>query len=260
MIREFKNAEYGIVKATMIEKKPYFCLLDITKMMGIQNSTECKENIPSKDIESVEVLHGNKKVNKLFIKAKHISTCATKSKKAATPQINDWLYRIVLPQLLNYEDYDIDKYYENPEKIFSLIDAYQDVSIRNCVLETENKDAKKKIKFINKLIGSAECIDLDMAIHVMKYKGISLQLFYKTLRDHGVLDENNQPYQEYCDKRYFRLVEAKVVYGGNTIISCRTYVFKSGITFIENILKSREVKRLNGTGKAIHNSGSVRDS
>ena len=51
------------------------------------------------------------------------------------------------------------------------------------------------------------------------------------------MDDSNVPHQEYCDKKYFRVVEAKVVSGGSTVTSQRTYVYRSGITFIERILK-----------------------
>ena len=107
MIREFKNADYGIVRATVVKKQPYFCLIDIARLFGIQNSKTCLFKIPSSDIEKIEISQEKNKNKRIFINAKHINTCLFKSKKTEAQLIIDWLYRIVIPQLIKYIEYDM---------------------------------------------------------------------------------------------------------------------------------------------------------
>jgi phage antirepressor YoqD-like protein len=94
-----------------------------------------------------------------------------------------------------------------------------------------------KIKAIDNLLGTTSCVDLDMVHEVIRFKNIGRDVLLKILRTAHVLDEQNIPFQDFCDKKYFRVVEAKVVSSGTVIKSTKTYVYKGGITFIERILK-----------------------
>ncbi len=238
MIKEFSNAEYGTVKTTLVDNQPYFCLVDIARLLGIKNVGECRTKIPSSEIKTVAV----KSTNKLFISAQEITTCIFLSKKAEAELINDWLYRVVLPQLMNYSKYAVDDF-KDPNHVIKFLDEYQELKTKNTILETEKQLNSGRLKYINKLLGTASCIDLDIVHQVLKFRGIGSTEIFKILRARHVLDERNQPYQQYCDKLYFRAVEAKTVAKGSVITSNRTYVYKSGITFIEKLLTEYEVTR-----------------
>jgi len=242
MVKEFSNAEYGVVRTSIVDDQPYFCLVDIARLLDIKNVQECRTKIPANEIKTIEVPDEKGKIKKLFISAKYISTCMFISKKAEAEMINDWLYRIVLPQLMKFGDYHVDDFHD-PNVVIKFLDEYQDIKIRNNVLETNKKINEPKLKCINKLLGSSQCVDLDIAHNVLKFKGIGSMELFKILRASHVLDDHNQPYQEFCDRKYFRLVEAKSVAGGSILTSNRTYVYKSGITFIERILTDYEVTR-----------------
>lgn len=242
MIKEFTNADYGAVRTTLIDEQPYFCLVDVARIFGIKNVQNCRTKIPSSDIATVEVDNKKSSEKKMFVTAKYLSTCLFTSKKAEAEMIFDWLNRVCLPQLLKYYDYQIEDF-SDPETVLKFLDEYQDLRIKNTVLETTMKINKPKIMSIDRLLGSSNCIDLDIIHEVLKFQGIRNMELLRILRATHILDENNQPYQEFCDRKYFRVIEAKVVAGGSIVTSNRTYVYKSGIAFIERILKNYEVKR-----------------
>jgi len=242
MIKEFSNAEYGVIRTSFVEDQPYFCLVDIARLLDIKNVQECRTKIPANEIKTIEVPDEKGKAKRLFISANNISTCMFASKKAEAQMINDWLYRIVLPQLLKFGDYQVDDFHD-PNVVIKFLDEYQDIKVRNSVLETDKKINEPKLKYINKLLGSSQCVDLDIAHDVLKFKGIGSMELFKILRATHILDDRNQPFQEYCDRKYFRVVETKSVAGGTILISTRTYVYKSGITFIERILSEYEVTK-----------------
>lgn len=254
MIRQYENAKFGVVKATMIDEQPYFCLIDIARMLDIKNAKDCRMGIPSSDVVTLEVKQGKTKPKRIFINAKHISRCIFKSKNRNAQKINDWLYRIVIPQLMKQLNYDIESF-KDPETVIGFLDELQDLRIRNTVLETDKKLNAPRLNLINKLLGSKSCVDLDMVTKVIKFHHLSTTDLYKILRSNHVLDDNNVPYQEYCDRKYFRVVESRVVIGGEIIRQQRTYVYKSGISFIEKILTEYEVKKHDPRKrKALYNS------
>lgn len=240
MIKEFKNADYGNVNAALIEEQPYFCLVDLARILDIPNAQEMRKGIPSCELVTLEVKINRKNYKRLFIHAKHIGSFIFKSRKSSAQRINDWLYRIVIPQLDGRLDYYIEDF-EDQEKVLKFLDEYQDLKIRNSILETDRKLNATKIKYLDSLVGSRSYVDLEMVTKVIKFHRLKSSELYKILRATHILDENNQPYQEYCDKKYFRVVESKVAASGSVVTSYRTYVYKSGLSFIEKILTEYEV-------------------
>lgn len=239
MITEFKNAKYGRIRTTTVNEIPYVCMTDTTRMLGITNSHLIRNLIPDSDIISIEV-NKKRKGKRLFVRSDHVSLCIHKSTLEDAELIGEWIYKSVLPRLLNL-DSELHKL-KDPNKMIEVLEELNDLRIRNAVLESEVKFSKPKLKFIHKLIGSVDCIDLDMVIEVMKYPGLKLSELYKILRTFKVIDDNNVPYQEYCDKKHFRIVEARTVMNGALTTTQRTYVYKSGIAFIERLLRKYEVR------------------
>lgn len=253
MIKEFVNAQYGVIKTTLVEEKPYFCLKDLGNILDIKNVNEIRSKIPSSDIKTINVDPTNKRKGQLFISAEHISKCVFSSKKPEAELINDWIYRSILPELLKYGEYAIDDF-KDPDVVIKFLDEYQDLKIRNNVLETNRRLDQKKIDYINKLLGTTNCIDFELVHLVIRYKGIQLVELFRILRMRHVINEANHPYQEFCDRKLFRKIESHTTCGGQTIVCTRTYVYKSGIAFIERILKEHEVKvRVKAEGKLLYN-------
>ena len=239
MIKEFTNEEFGRVRVTLKEEEPYFCLVDVARMFEIPNLSEIKAAIPNLDFESVEIKSGNKKTKRIFIKPQYISTVLFASKHPEADTIYDWLYRTVMPQLLKYGDFTVEDF-QDPRVVVKFLEEFQNIRLKNTVLEKVNAP---KIKYINKLLGSETCVDLDVVPEMLKFKGIGNMELMKVLRATHIFKDCNKPCQEFCDKKCFRVVEAKAVCGNSVITSNRTYVYKKGITLIEKILSEYEVKR-----------------
>jgi anti-repressor protein len=236
MIREFKNAAYGTVRTALVDNEPCFCLKDICNMLEIKSVSHCRGKLNETGIKTVSVPNESGSKNMLFITSDNISGCLFQSKKAEAEVICDWLFRIVLPQLRKYSDYKVDDF-QDVDVVVKFLDEYEDLKIRTNILETTIKINSPKLNSINRLLGTSNCYDLDIVHQVIKYKGINNAELLKILRANHILDESNIPYQEYCDKKYFRVVEAQAVCRGNVIVSKRTYVYQNGITFIERLIK-----------------------
>ena len=242
MIRVFENAQYGIVRTTLVENEPCFCLKDVCKMLEIKSVSDCRGRLNESGIRIVNVPNDTSNKNMLFITSDNLSGCLFQSKRAEAEVICDWLYRIVLPQLRKYNDYKVDDF-QDADFVVRFLDEYEDLKIRSNILETTIKINSPKLNSINKLLGTSNCFDLDIVHQVIKYKGISHVELLKILRANHILDQSNIPFQEYCDKKYFRVVEAQAVCGGSIITSKRTYVYQSGITFIEKLVKEYQGER-----------------
>jgi len=239
MLKEFTNAQYGSVRTAIIDNEPCFCLKDVCKILDIRSVSECRGKLNEEGIKIKEVPSGSCLTKVIFVTAENLSGCLFQSKMADAEIVCDWLYLVVLPQLIAYVDHQVEEY-QDPDKVMKLIDDVNDLKVKNEVMATNQKLNEPKLRAMNKLLGTPHCVDLEMITLVIKYRNINPTELLKILRGHHVLDEANIPFQEFCDRRYFRIVEAKSTVGNHTLTCHRTFVYQSGISFIGKILKNHD--------------------
>lgn len=98
---------------------------------------------------------------------------------------------------------------------------------------------KPKVEFYNDVTGSDDTITIGEVAKVLNIKGMGRNKMFAFLRDQGVLRANNEPYQTYIDRGYFRLVESKFQKpNGDTCINIKTVVYQKGLDFISKKIKS----------------------
>ncbi len=55
-LKLFENKEFGRVRTTLIDDKPYFCLVDVCKILGLGNSSQVKTRLNVDGVISNEVI------------------------------------------------------------------------------------------------------------------------------------------------------------------------------------------------------------
>ena len=236
MIKEFESTLFGKIRTTVIEDQPCFNLKDLCRLYEIKSASECRSRLNDSGVKSVAVPTDKGTKDMYFVTADNLAGCLFQSSKIDAEMISDWLYRDVLPQLIKYANYKVEDF-QDVNLVVEFLDEFQDMKIKVNVLETTLKMNAPKIKAIDKLLGTSSCVDLDYVHDVIKFKGIQNAELLKVLRAAHVLNDQNQPLQEFCDRKYFRVVQARVIVAGSLITSDRIYVYQSGISFIERLIK-----------------------
>jgi len=237
MIKEFENSLYGKVRTALIEDQACFNLKDLANIYDIKSVSAMRARIPSTSVKTLEVTTSTGSMkNMYFVVAEQLSNIMFQSTKTDAEGISDWLYRTVLPQLMKYQAYKIKEFLD-PDKLVTFLEDFEDLRIRNNIVETQLKLNAPKLKMIDKLLGTSSCFDLDIVHEVISYHGLKSTELLKILRAAKVLDDNNLPYQNYCDQKYFRAVHASSIVGASVVTTDRVYVYKSGIAFIEKKIK-----------------------
>ena len=105
------------------------------------------------------------------------------------------------------------------------------------VLKLEVTENKPKIEFYEAVTGSSDTFDLGTVAKVINKKGYGRNNLFQFLRDKKVLMNNNQPYQTYIDREYFRIVETKFTKpSGDISINIKTLVYQKGVDYINKLL------------------------
>jgi phage antirepressor YoqD-like protein len=70
--------------------------------------------------------------------------------------------------------------------------------------------------------------------------GIGRNKLFRFLRDKGILQIDNMPYQRMVDAGYFKVVEGKYEVNENVVVTKTTYVKQKGIDYIRKLLSKKE--------------------
>ena len=108
-------------------------------------------------------------------------------------------------------------------------------------LVQKNKELQAKADFYDCVTGSKDTVDMKECAKVINFRGWGRNKIFELLRQKGVLDRGNQPYQRYCDMKYFRIIESKYVLPtGEVKISLKTVVYQRGLDFIRKLIEKEE--------------------
>ena len=95
---------------------------------------------------------------------------------------------------------------------------------------------KPKAEFFDAVADSKDAIDIGSTAKVLNM-GIGRNRLFELLRNEGVLMANNQPYQAYIDRGYFRTIEQKYTKpDGSTHIYIKTLVYQRGLDYIRQLV------------------------
>ena len=76
---------------------------------------------------------------------------------------------------------------------------------------------------------------------VLAIPGIGRNKLFEFLRNEGILQSNNIPYQKGVDSGYFRIVETKYTKpNGETCINMKTLVYQKGVDYIRRKLEAKD--------------------
>lgn len=106
-------------------------------------------------------------------------------------------------------------------------------------IENKNKQIsqmKPKVEFYDTVANSESLLSMG---HVAKTldMGIGRNKLFAFLRDKGILNAHNIPYQRYVDAGYFKLIENTYMAGDNQVVATTTYVKQKGVDYIRKLLE-----------------------
>lgn len=127
---------------------------------------------------------------------------------------------------------EIEKIADNPDAV---IVAYQRKLQRT---QEEVEALRPKADFADTVMESDDWAEMAQVSKLIGRKGWGRNKTFQLLRDRKVLRYNNEPYQQYVERGYFKVVEQHFPnpVTGETMINKKTVVSQRGIDFIRRII------------------------
>lgn len=106
---------------------------------------------------------------------------------------------------------------------------------QSLVIEEQTKQIeqdKPKVDFFDSVADSKDAIEIGDVARVMNI-GVGRNTLFRWMRQDGMLMQNNQPYQSFIDRGYFRTIESKYTLPtGETKVSIKTLVYQKGVNYL----------------------------
>ena len=125
---------------------------------------------------------------------------------------------------------DLEKAWNTPEQIMARALRVAEQTISS--LNTKVLEMKPKADFFDAVADSKTAISMNDVAKVLAIKGMGRNNLFEFLRDEGILDKFNVPYQRYVDCGWFRVIEQKYMKNGEPQVSTKTLVYQKGVDAI----------------------------
>ena len=248
LMKTFESQEFGKVRVVEISGETWMVGKDIAKALGYKETANMRKMLDADDYKEIDpqsseftgfvqngsILEPNKSIRRmLLINESGMYQAVFGSTKANARKFKHWITSEVLPSIRKHGVYmtseKIEEVLMNPEFIIKLA--------------TELKEEKQKVAqlqpkadFYDTVANSESLLSMADVAKVLD-KGIGRNRLFKLLRDKGILQSNNVPYQRFVDAGYFKVVESSYMAGDNAIVSTVTYVKQKGVDYIRKLLE-----------------------
>lgn len=125
---------------------------------------------------------------------------------------------------------DLEKAWNTPEQVMARALKLADQTIDS--LKTQVLELKPKADFFDAVADSKTAISMNEVAKVLAIKGYGRNNLFEFLRNEGILDRWNVPYQKYVDNGWFRVIEQHYQKNGEPVVSTKTLVYQKGVDAI----------------------------
>jgi anti-repressor protein len=233
----YQDREIRVVKDGYGE--PWWVAKDVAEVLGIEKYRDALSRLDEDERGSVKVdtLGGLQEMG--AVNESGLYNLIIRSNKEEAKPFRKWITSEVLPSIRKHGAYmtpeTIEKVLSDPDTIIRLATDLKAEREKRRALEAERAALLPKADFFDAVASSRDAIDMGRVAKVIG--GIGRNTLFAILRDKKILMQNNIPYQAYCDRGYFRVVEQKYNKpDGSVHVTTKTLVYQRGLQFILKVI------------------------
>ena len=235
-IKVFENDAFGSVRTIDREGDVWFVGKDVATALGYSNTNDAlSRHVDPEDKYQGEGVafpdpHGTLQYPTI-INESGLYSLVLSSKLPTARQFKRWITKEVIPSIRK-----TGGYFATPKTYVEALRALADAEEEKERLALENEEMKPKAEFYDTVAESSTTFEVGVVAKILNF-GIGRNKLFKFLRNEGILNPDNIPYQQYVDAGYFKVVE--MPYGklnGDTLVGKKTVVYQKGIDYIRKLL------------------------
>nr|DAE90819.1 MAG TPA: hypothetical protein [Caudoviricetes sp.] len=235
-LQVFNSDEFGTIRIKTIDGEPWFVAKDVADKLGYAQTSNMMKRIDEDDSKS-SILDGMNMKSSL-INESGLYSAIIGSKLDSAKRFKHWVTSDVLPSIRKNGGYIANQENLTPEQIVAnaLIVAQNIISQKDKQIE----EMRPKADFFDAVADSKTAIPMDEVAKILGFKDFGRNNLFAFLRETGMLNKWNVPYQKYVDCGWFRVIEQKYTKNGEEHISIKTLVYQKGVDAIRRKIKAHQ--------------------
>ena len=240
-LQVFEKEEFGKVRVIESNNDVWFVAKDVSEILDYNTTAHMTRLLEDdeKGVQNVDTPGGSQKV--CIINESGLYHAVITSRKAEAKKVRKWVTSEVLPSIRKTGSYTVNVPKTFAEALRLAADQQEQIEKQQLLL----KEQAPKVEFAEAVTGSKDTIDMKSVAGLLNMN-IGRNKLFEFLRNNKILNNDNCPYQRYCDLGYFRLIESKFTVNDETKISLKTVVFQKGVNFIRKLLIKEGYKENKG--------------
>ena len=236
-IKIFENAEFGQVRTVTIDGEVWFVGKDVATILEYTNPSKAlADHVDEEDKLNNESLSSLGQRGGWLINESGLYSLIFASKMTNAKKFKHWVTSEVLPSIRKNGGYIANQENLTPEQIIA-----KALIVAQNIIEQKNKqieEMKPKAEFFDAVADSKTAISMNEVAKVINIKGYGRNNLFEFLREQGILDRFNTPYQRYVDCGWFRVIEQKYMKNGEQVVTTKTLVYQKGVDAIRKRLEN----------------------
>ena len=233
----FNSEEFGAIRTIIKDNEPMFCLADVCKALNLEQVSRVKARLKEDGVTISKVIDNmGREQSATFINESNLYKTIFQSRKESAERFTDWVTSEILPSIRKNGGYIANQEQMTPEQIVAnaLIVAH------NIIIQKERQIAelKPKADFFDAVADSKTAISMNEVAKVLNIKGFGRNNLFEFLRQEGILDRFNVPYQRYVDNGWFRVIEQHYQKNGEPVVTTKTLVYQKGVDGIRKMINA----------------------
>lgn len=183
------------VRTFLVDKEPWFVLMDVCKAAGIKNQRDVKKRIDLEHVDSIDVLAGDNKMRETtIINEAGLYDVILDSRKPQAKRFRRWVVTEVLPMIRKTGGYvtkeTLDDIFTDPANIQKIVgkwkEAHEALEEANLKLELQ----QPKVDFAEAIEKSGKNIQLGDMAKLLNTRGLyddGRNKFINLLKEHGFI-------------------------------------------------------------------------
>ncbi len=235
----YTSSSLGTIRTTVDPLgRPVLCLKDACAILHIGNVSDARKRLKKEGVVKIQLPTSGKPQNFTFITESNLYRLILQSRKEEAEPFVVWVTEEVLPAIRRTGKYELRSVVSSPETAQALLEDHAALLLKCSLLEKDHKETEEARQFVKRATDSGVLKDLLDVPTILAIEGIDKVKMLSILRSSGILNEDNLPFQEYIDKKYFRVIAFEYGDSKCTIkTNKRVFVYKTGINLILKTIK-----------------------
>lgn len=247
-LQVFNNAEFGSVRTTVIDGKPFFVGKDVAEILGYSNPRKAlADHVDAEDKADGVTIRDSigREQNPILINESGIYSLILRSQLPKAKQFKRWVTSEVLPAIRRHGVYAIDEILENPDLAIVALTQLKEERTRRKELELttaiQNQqiaELKPKASYYDLILRNRNTVPVTQ---IAKDYGMSGRRFNELLHDLGIQYKFRKTwllYQHYADLGY---TQSKTFTIDAEKSVMHTYWTQKGRLFLYGLLKGEGI-------------------